>query len=150
MPRPVNSLRFLTLALLSAIVLFYIDLSAFSKSLSGTFRSVSTQLDLHHNMSTLSTNGWKQALDALPSTPDKIPAFFFAHGSPMLALSPSQASAMGGMAAYHGPTGPLAKFLAGFGPTLLEKYKPKGIVVFSAHWETMTERVGQFQYPSNN
>ena len=153
MPRPVYSLRFLILTLLSAIVLFYIDLSALRKifeSLSGTFRSASTRLDLHHNMSTSSTtNGWKQALDALPSTPDKIPAFFFAHGSPMLALPPSQASAMGGMAAYHGPTGPLAKFLADFGPTLLEKYKPKGIVVFSAHWETMTERVGRFQYSSN-
>jgi len=40
-----------------------------------------------------------------------------------------------------GPKGPLAKFLKDFGPTLLEKYKPKGIVVFSAHWETDGERL---------
>lgn len=30
-----------------------------------------------------------------------------------------------------------------FGPALLSKYKPKGIVVFSAHWETLGERLGQ-------
>lgn len=143
MLRPVGILQFLALTLLSAIVLSYNDLSTFRtgffKSLSGTFRSA-----LHRSMSTTTTNGWKQALDALPSAPDKIPAFFFAHGSPMLALSPAQAGGMSGMAAWHGPTGPLAKFLADFGPTLLEKYKPKGIVVFSAHWETMSERLGMF------
>jgi len=40
-----------------------------------------------------------------------------------------------------GPKGPLATFLKDFGPILLQKYKPKGIVVFSAHWETVGERV---------
>jgi len=71
---------------------------------------------------------WRKALDALPATPENIPAFFFGHGSPVLAF----------------PTGlssPLATFLADFGPALLEKYKPKGIVVFSAHWETDGERL---------
>ena len=34
---------------------------------------------------------WRQALADLPSTPDNIPAFFFGHGSPMLAM-PSNAS----------------------------------------------------------
>ena len=43
----------------------------------------------------------------------------------------------------HGPKGPLARFLADFGPALLEKYKPKGILVFSAHWETDGERLGE-------
>ena len=41
-----------------------------------------------------------------------------------------------------GPTGPLAAFLEDFGPALLKKYKPKGIVVFSAHWESSGERLG--------
>lgn len=44
---------------------------------------------------------------------------------------------------YSGPKGPLATFLKDFGPTLLEKYKPKGILVFSAHWETLDERLGK-------
>jgi 4,5-DOPA dioxygenase extradiol len=52
------------------------------------------------------------------------------------------------MAAYQGPNGPLAKFLAEFGPTLLKKYQPKGIVVFSAHWETQGERLVT-DYPEN-
>lgn len=83
---------------------------------------------------------WRQALDALPSTPDKIPSFFFAHGSPMLAsrdgMMPKEI--MDSM----GPRGSLAKFLGDFGPHLIKKYNPKGIVVFSAHWETSGERLG--------
>jgi 4,5-DOPA dioxygenase extradiol len=49
---------------------------------------------------------------------------------------------LGPMADYHGPNGPLASFLRMFGPFLLEKYRPKGIVVFSAHWETSNLRLG--------
>lgn len=41
-----------------------------------------------------------------------------------------------------GPQGPLANFLRDFGPALLEKYKPKGIAVFSAHWDSAGERLG--------
>jgi len=41
-----------------------------------------------------------------------------------------------------GPKSPLATFLKDFGPVLLEKYKPKAILVFSAHWETSGERLG--------
>jgi aromatic ring-opening dioxygenase catalytic subunit (LigB family) len=37
----------------------------------------------------------------------------------------------------------LAKFLRDFGPVLRAKYKPKGIVVFSAHWETIGVRHGK-------
>lgn len=38
--------------------------------------------------------------------------------------------------------GALARFLSLFGPALLEKYKPKGIVVFSAHWEEAGQVLG--------
>jgi len=34
-----------------------------------------------------------------------------------------------------GPEGELAQFLQDFGKTLVEKYNPRAIVVFSAHWE---------------
>ncbi|PPQ74210.1 hypothetical protein CVT26_004501 [Gymnopilus dilepis] len=74
------------------------------------------------------STSWQHALQALPTTPEKIPVFFFAHGSPMLAFAREERGFGGPMAAYHGPEGPLAKFLADFGPTLLKKYKPKGIV----------------------
>ncbi|SJL04418.1 related to 4,5-DOPA dioxygenase extradiol-like protein [Armillaria ostoyae] len=83
---------------------------------------------------------WKAALDSLPSTPDNIPAFFYAHGSPALAY-PEHLSRGGGIADWQGPKGPLANFLKDFGPVLLQKYKPRGIVVFSAHWETLGERL---------
>ncbi|KAJ7023347.1 Extradiol ring-cleavage dioxygenase, class III enzyme, subunit B [Mycena alexandri] len=42
---------------------------------------------------------------------------------------------------WAGAEGPLAAFLKDFGPALLKKYQPKGIVVFSAHWETNNERL---------
>lgn len=86
---------------------------------------------------------WATAFEELPSTPDNIPAFFFGHGSPILAFPKEQAAQMGEFAAYGGPGGPLSKFLSVFGPMLLEKYKPKAIVVFSAHWETARERLGE-------
>ncbi len=86
---------------------------------------------------------WKAALDSLPSTPDNIPAFFYAHGSPSLAY-PEHLSRGGGIGDWQGPKGPLANFLKDFGPVLLQKYKPRGIVVFSAHWETLGERLGTY------
>ena len=79
---------------------------------------------------------WQQALEALPATPAKIPAFFFSHGSPMLVMHRG--------IAHQGPSGPLFRFLSYFGPTLLKKYQPKGILVFSAHWETSSERLGLY------
>ncbi|KAE9395027.1 Extradiol aromatic ring-opening dioxygenase [Gymnopus androsaceus JB14] len=87
---------------------------------------------------------WRAALDSLPSAPEKIPAFFFAHGSPMLSSTgpPTRlASSRSGFEAYQGPNGPLANFLKDFGPVLLKKYAPRAVVVFSAHWETTSERL---------
>ncbi|KAJ3802404.1 Extradiol aromatic ring-opening dioxygenase [Lentinula aff. detonsa] len=88
---------------------------------------------------------WRAALESLPSTPQKIPAFFFAHGSPALALAQMparlRASGRSDFEQYQGPNGPLANFLRDFGPALLRKYSPKAIVVFSAHWETLGERL---------
>ncbi|KAF8163133.1 Extradiol ring-cleavage dioxygenase, class III enzyme, subunit B [Crassisporium funariophilum] len=134
--------KFIVLTLLSAIIIAYCaNLSSRTNAFSRALTSlISSRKVPAANMSTASN--WQQALEALPETPDKIPAFFFAHGSPMLAYpKAAMDSSMGGMAAYQGPNGPLANFLSHFGPTLLKKYKPKGIVVFSAHWETMSERL---------
>jgi hypothetical protein len=47
---------------------------------------------------------------------------------------------------WMGRDGPLGQFLDDFGPALVEKYNPKGIVVFSAHWETDKERFGECRY----
>ncbi|KAJ7184219.1 Extradiol aromatic ring-opening dioxygenase [Mycena filopes] len=85
---------------------------------------------------------WKEALNDLPATPDKIPAFFFGHGSPLLVSSEAASARFGpDIWKHYGPQGPLSLFLKDFGPALLKKYQPKGIVVFSAHWETHTERL---------
>lgn len=117
------------------------------------FRQPPSNISSNASTSTMSQSGvyrpqsqaeWIKALDELPSTPDRIPSFFFGHGSPALAF-PKDAivpGPMGALLGYAGPSGPLATFLGDFGPALLKKYKPKGIVVFSAHWETMGERLG--------
>jgi len=83
---------------------------------------------------------WQDALNSLPSTPEKIPAFFFGHGSPMLAMSDS-ASRSGTKVKDQGTKSALATFLRDFGPVLLDKYKPKAILVVSAHWETYGEQL---------
>ncbi|CAD6572211.1 MAG: hypothetical protein CYPHOPRED_004747 [Cyphobasidiales sp. Tagirdzhanova-0007] len=59
---------------------------------------------------------WLSALESLPEG-GRIPSFFFGHGSEAYSSK------------YEGE-------LMDFGETLLRKYKPKGIVVFSGHWET--------------
>ncbi|KAF9456724.1 Extradiol ring-cleavage dioxygenase, class III enzyme, subunit B [Collybia nuda] len=89
--------------------------------------------------SIITPSEWRSALEALPATSNRIPAFFFGHGSPFLAFPLGEVRS--GMGGYAGPTGPLATFLKDFGPALLKKYEPKGVVVFSAHWETPGERL---------
>ncbi|BGP12106.1 hypothetical protein JCM10213_005213 [Rhodosporidiobolus nylandii] len=87
---------------------------------------------------------WKRELDALPSleeTGGAIPSVFLAHGQPMLIYPPHLSvgsSRLGAIADIQGPlpNGLLARFLSDLGPALLEKYKPKAVVIFSAHWET--------------
>ncbi|KAH7107739.1 Extradiol aromatic ring-opening dioxygenase [Auriculariales sp. MPI-PUGE-AT-0066] len=81
---------------------------------------------------------WRAALDELPASPSKIPAFYFAHGQPLL-VWPDSAGPPAFSADIQSPDGPLVQFLQDFGPALLKKYNPKAIVVFSAHWETDNE-----------
>lgn len=50
-------------------------------------------------------------------------------------------SGIGALAPIQGPKGSLANFLKDLGPALLEKYSPKAIVVFSAHFETGKENL---------
>ncbi|KAG8840305.1 hypothetical protein FRB91_006321 [Serendipita sp. 411] len=82
---------------------------------------------------------WQKAINDLPSSPAKIPAFFFAHGQPMLVWPKAIAPSAGRFAEVYktaGPDGELAQFLQDFGKALVEKYSPRAVVVFSAHWES--------------
>ncbi|KAK4704950.1 4,5-DOPA dioxygenase extradiol, partial [Phenoliferia sp. Uapishka_3] len=90
---------------------------------------------------------WSKELELLPSlekTGGLIPSIFLAHGQPLLVYPPTLAaerSGFGPLLETQGPNGTLAQFLRDLGPVLLEKYKPKAIVVFSAHWESPSERL---------
>jgi aromatic ring-opening dioxygenase catalytic subunit (LigB family) len=96
----------------------------------------------------LTRSAWKERLATLPGSPSDIPAFYFAHGSPILEISKAAAAAanqnpiMRAMIERNGQESPFADFLRDFGPALLAKYQPKGILVFSAHWETEGEQLG--------
>jgi aromatic ring-opening dioxygenase catalytic subunit (LigB family) len=95
----------------------------------------------------LTRSAWEARLATLPGSPNQIPAFFFAHGSPFLAVSSTTSDAarnphMRAMLDLTGLESPFANFLRDFGPALLAKYQPKGILVFSAHWETEGEQLG--------
>ncbi|KAF5324744.1 hypothetical protein D9611_004512 [Ephemerocybe angulata] len=122
-----------------------IGIGALSRNLISRFRNYSTNTTTLSpaipTMAASSNIDFLQSLKDLPATPERIPVFFFAHGSPILAFPPHMAAGMGDMAAYQGSTGVLSDFLKAFGSTLLEKYNPKGIVVFSAHWETHGTRL---------
>ncbi|GAO51254.1 Extradiol aromatic ring-opening dioxygenase [Saitoella complicata NRRL Y-17804] len=81
---------------------------------------------------------WKASLEALPpySPGGKIPAFFFAHGSPLLLYPKGLRNPMADAIKVGARDGPHYQFLKYFGKSLVRKYSPKAIVVFSAHWET--------------
>ena len=90
----------------------------------------------------LTRPAWQDRLATLPGSPEAIPSFFFGHGSPLL-LFANRDTRRHSMVKHMGPDGSLANFLRDFGPALLAKYQPKGIVVFSAHWETTGEQLGR-------
>ena len=137
-----TSLFFLALSIPSAVILCKLPLNRLFPLLASQTMSTSTSNTVSSLPRTQAE--WRKALDELPSTPDNIPAFFFGHGSPMLAFPESDVPRGDPVMEHMGPKGPLATFLKDFGPALLKKYQPKGIVVFSAHWETAGERVGAF------
>ncbi|KAH9470905.1 hypothetical protein Pst134EA_004817 [Puccinia striiformis f. sp. tritici] len=89
---------------------------------------------------------WNARLDGLP--PRKtgqegvIPAFFFAHGHPGIVFR-SESTASRGLETVGGS---LHNFLKDFGPALIKKYQPKGIVVFSAHWESPSKEIKVTDY----
>ncbi|KAI7959470.1 hypothetical protein MJO28_003261 [Puccinia striiformis f. sp. tritici] len=89
---------------------------------------------------------WNARLDGLP--PRKtgqegvIPAFFFAHGHPGIVFK-SESTASRGLETVGGS---LHNFLKDFGPALMKKYQPKGIVVFSAHWESPSKEIKVTDY----
>jgi len=56
---------------------------------------------------------------------------------------------LGNVTESQGSRSPLAAFLEYFGPQLLQKYRPKAIVIFSAHWETDGETLVT-DYGDNN
>ncbi|KAL2313027.1 4,5-DOPA dioxygenase extradiol-like protein [Schizosaccharomyces pombe] len=77
---------------------------------------------------------WMSRMRSVPQPERLIPALYLAHGSPFLMLPQSSDdevfsndSKLGGL---H------YQFLEQLGPFLLEKFKPKGIIVFSAHYES--------------
>jgi aromatic ring-opening dioxygenase catalytic subunit (LigB family) len=104
---------------------------------------------------------WRKQLDALP-TGGRIPSFFFAHGcmssffcdmlmsiAPLL-IWPDRLPSRTPLDSIGGPKGANAQFLRDFGKTLVEKYNPKAIVVFSAHWETHGHIEGILSSSLNN
>lgn len=93
----------------------------------------------------LTRSAWQDRLATLPGSPEAIPPFYFGHGSPLLVFSKEVAdrdTRWHSAIKHYGPESPLADFLRDFGPALLSKYQPKGILVFSAHWETQGKQLG--------
>ena len=65
------------------------------------------------------------------------------HAEPML-IWPEELRSSSGSLGKFGPDGTLAQFLQDFGKTLLSKYKPRAVAVFSAHWETHDQTLGAY------
>ncbi|KAF7363921.1 hypothetical protein MSAN_01050200 [Mycena sanguinolenta] len=90
------------LFILSLVSAFYLAQSNFnilpllSRILPSRYKSYNYSPSVTANMTDAAINlkvlqeKWRKNLEELPSTPANIPAFFFAHGSPMLAFAPRQ------------------------------------------------------------
>ena len=111
-----------------------------------------------------------KVLDKLPATPEKIPALFFAHErtfsiprgfiiimkftylrafhpDPMLSWPKKQRPISGPMDNAwdrFGPDGTLSQFPQDSEKTLRSKYNPRAVAVFSAHWETHGQTLGEY------
>lgn len=75
-----------------------------------------------------------QTLAQASKSSTRLPSFFLSHGSPFT-VHPGK---LEGVFALAGPNGPNGQFLSAFGPSLLKHYgdRIKGVIMFSAHWET--------------
>lgn len=62
--------------------------------------------------------------------------------APLLLWPEKYPITFGDMAMIGGPKGPHAEFLKDFAKFILDKYKPKALLVFSAHWETRNQIEG--------
>ncbi|KAA1109007.1 hypothetical protein PGT21_030653 [Puccinia graminis f. sp. tritici] len=68
--------------------------------------------------------------------------YFRNHPDPSVVFQ-SESAARRGLQSVGGS---LHNFLKDFGPALMEKYRPKGIVVFSAHWESPSKEIKVTDY----
>ena len=64
----------------------------------------------------------------------------------MLLWPETKPISFGDIVSVGGPKGPHAAFLKDFGKFILEKYNPKALLVFSAHWETRNQIEGDTQF----
>ncbi|GAA5860380.1 hypothetical protein JCM8547_003485 [Rhodosporidiobolus lusitaniae] len=138
-----------TLSRLSGILPAYLSTSSRAPSASPTASSKTLYEMAQYTPSILdgaevnaTPEEWRKELDALPSleeTGRAISSAFLAHGQCMLVYTPNLATSHSRLAAIadlQGPSGTLANSLKDLGPALMDKYKPKAIVFFSAYWET--------------
>lgn len=80
--------------------------------------------------------GEESLLSSLPMDVRFSLIFCVERGVAPLLIWPERLPASLPLDSIGGPKGPNAQFLRDLGKTLVEKYNPKAIVVFSAHWET--------------
>lgn len=67
----------------------------------------------------------------------------------LIRAAPSVRGGLDKLTKTRGPRSALGSFLKDFGPQLLEKYHPKAIVIFSAHWESDGQALGLSSSPQS-